>query len=61
MVFPSILYGEFFGFEDDLDVIGEPIDTGLDFRQPVLEWTLRQQSRPGDPIEAYIDTAARDR
>ena len=36
-----------------------PIDLGVNYRDPVADWTKQLGTTPSDPIEAHIDTAPR--
>ncbi len=38
----------------------EPYDTGLNYREPVIDWTRAQQTSSGDPLEAHVDGAPRN-
>lgn len=37
-----------------------PVDLGLNYRDPVVDWTQQLGTSPADPIEAYIDSVPRN-
>jgi len=37
-----------------------PIDLGVNFREPVVDWTRQLNTSPSDPLEAHIDSTPRN-
>jgi len=53
----DFLYGQSFVNFQKYDK--DPHDTGINYRQPLIEWLQSMGSNSGHPINAYLDTLAR--
>jgi 2',3'-cyclic-nucleotide 2'-phosphodiesterase (5'-nucleotidase family) len=59
----QVLINDFMYFGGDGYLFGEQdpagYDTGIQWRQPVIDWTLSLETTPDDPLEDHLDAAPR--